>query len=271
MTKTIAIETPFGDELVEELHLPNAPLARVLCQLRYPKMPEVTRDPGVPPLRERLKTRYPILREDRAFALVVTSAGVASQPDQGELLWRLVDQDNVWTVTVSDSFIALETSNYVDRADYFDRLDEVVKAVAETYEPILYDRLGIRYVNRLQGEKELASLHRYVNPALLAGPLTDPPPGVELSHSLSQFVYQFSDAGLTVQWGVLPAGASLDPSLPAATNRSWTLDIDVFSPQGDTFSPPAIGQRARQFSERAYRFFRWATTADFLKEVGGLS
>jgi uncharacterized protein (TIGR04255 family) len=264
------IDDPFEDDTIEELHLPDAPLVRVLSQIRFPKMPEITSDPGIAPLRARLKHRYPILREDRGFALVVSGAGVTSQSDSPETLWRLVDQDDIWRVTTSDTFVALETSKYSSRTDFFDRFDEIVKAVADLYEPILFDRLGVRYVDRMEGDEALSSLTRYVNPALLCGPLLEPPPGVILQHSLSQALYQFPDANLQARWGVLPGGMTIEPSIPAAQARSWILDLDVFSQGTGAFDPVAISPLARRFSERAYRFFRWATTPEFLKEVGGL-
>ena len=68
--------------------------------------------------------------------------------------------------SVSDSFVALETSKYDSRDDFVERLTEVAQAMAELYEPVLFDRLGVRYVNRLEGDT-VASVARDVDPALL--------------------------------------------------------------------------------------------------------
>jgi uncharacterized protein (TIGR04255 family) len=263
----LSLDNPFLDGPIDEVLLANAPLVQVLSQIRFPKIPELLSEPNLAPFRSRLKSIYPVFRQDKAFGLVVTDAGISTQ-HQGEVIWRLHNREDTWKVSVSDSFVALETSRYTTRDEFFERLDEVVRVIAELYEPVLCDRLGIRYINRLEGDR-LEALPRYVQPALMAGPLSDPPDGVQLVHSITQSLYQFSDCLLQTRWGFLPPGATLDPTLVPAVGTSWMLDLDVFSSGPDDFDPDRIATLGRRYAERAYRFFRWAVTPTLIDDMGG--
>jgi uncharacterized protein (TIGR04255 family) len=74
--------------------------------------------------------------------------------------------------------------------------------------------------------------------------------------------------GLQARWGALQPGVVLDPSLPAASEPSWVLDLDAFQQEALAFDPEGLAGRVRAMSERAYRFFRWSVTDAFLTRFG---
>lgn len=263
------VENPFTGDAIPEVRLERAPLVRVVAQIRFPKIPELANESGASQLRARLNGRYPVIRDEKTFGVVITSEGITTQ-EQGERLWRLHDKPDEWRVSISDSFVALDTSKYESRDDFFGRLDEVVFAIAELYEPVLYDRLGVRYVDRLEGD-DLADLKRFVRPELHGGYLGRPPNGAIANHVITQAQYTVEDAGINARWGLLPPNFIIDPTVPPTSAPSWVLDLDVFSPGAGDFDPHAIGQLARSYADRAYRFFRWGVTNDFLNHTGGVA
>jgi len=136
--------------------------------------------------------------------------------------------------------------------------------------PIIFDRFGLRYVNRLPGTNtdELRRLVNHEALGLIASHAFAE--GIELRHAFSESRFELKDRGiLLARWGYLPPNVSLDPSLEPATETSWLLDLDM-SVNGPTeFAPDRIIALARDFHEVIYRFFRWATTDELLAARGG--
>lgn len=261
------VASPFGIEPVEEVHLPRAPLVRVIAQLRFPREPKLGTEDGAALLRDALAGAYPILRDEQEIRVVITQQGAVEQP--GSTLWRLQNRDASWQVTVSDSFVALDTSAYSTREDFCSKLEDVLAAISDIAAPLVYDRFGLRYVDRLTGPALMRRLPQLVRAELLGGWAVERPEGVQLVHSLSESLYRFDGAQLLARSGILPPGVVLEPTVAAVDELSWILDIDAATTEGADFDPAALGQLARGLADRAYRFFRWAVTEEFLREHGG--
>jgi uncharacterized protein (TIGR04255 family) len=145
----------------------------------------------------------------------------------------------------------------------------------EVARPPRTERIGVRFINRVE-EPDLPLLPSLVQAPMLAGlavPTSEH--GVTVAHTLSEALYQLpSDRpalldALQARWGQLPGGATLDPTLPALDMPSWVLDIDSSRAGAAEFTAEEISKVAEQLARRAYRFFRWAVTLDFLKHFGG--
>jgi uncharacterized protein (TIGR04255 family) len=89
-------------------------------------------------------------------------------------------------------------------------------------------------------------------------------------HAFSDSSFRVGDDVLVARWGLLPARATLDPSVMDAIGEpSWLLDLDMVSQRPLAFDPDALGDMARAFATRIYTFFRWAVTDEFLRRYGG--
>lgn len=256
---------PFEGE-VAEVSLPDAPLAKVLAQLRYPR-PLDFEEASVELVRKALGSRYPVNREAKAMAILLTPDGV-SQQQSPDTNWVFEDVRGNWKITLADKAIALETTAYTSRTDFCERLSEIIHVVGETLRPPVFDRLGIRYINRLEGAEIVDDLESLVQPVALAG-LIVPHDGVQLVHSLCDSLFIDGTTHLQVRWGWLPAGTGIDQTVPAPSVPYWLLDIDSFTGNGGPFEAGVLDGYARNLAERAHRFFRWAVTDKFLKRFGG--
>ena len=252
---------------VTEVALPSAPLAKVLAQLRYPRPLDFDDSKSVEPVRRALAGRYPVGRETKANSIIIGPAGV-SQQATSETNWILEDLDSSWRVTIADKFITIETNSYTSRDDFTSRLGEIIDILAETIKPPIYDRLGIRYINRLEGHDILQELPQLVQPVALAG-LAVPHEGIEVQHSLCDNIFIDGNAHLQARWGWLPQGAMIDPTIPPPAVPYWTLDLDSFTGKGGPFEVIQLKESMQDLAERAHRFFRWIVTDEFLKRFGG--
>ena len=261
----VAIDDPLVSPPPAEVPLANAPLVRVIAQVRFPLVVAVEQREFIAPFQEAVRARYPVLRQEQTQGVLLSPAGVAPVPAQ--TAWRFSDVEGHWRVSLTPDFLALETTSYTSRSDFLSRLREIVAALDEQVEPKLVDRLGLRYVDRIVGEavNEIAKL---VRPEVrgIAGTAA----GSHALHALSESMFAVDGARVLARWGRLPAGATVDPAAIEPTNElSWILDLDMFSASPVPFSVDRVVQDATRFAERIYTFFRWAVTNDFLRRYGG--
>jgi uncharacterized protein (TIGR04255 family) len=261
-----AAVSPFTGD-VPEIPLPRAPLAKVLAQIRYPRPLDFQGEESVEPLGRLLASRYPVGRKVQATAIMITPNGVTEQPSQ-DINWTFQDVQEEWKITVSNQSMSLEADKYTSRDDFCTRFNEAIAALAEVMHPPVYDRLGVRYINRLEGEDFLTDLDNLVQPVAQAG-LVVPHSGVEVQHTLCDTIFVDGNTHLQVRWGWLPAGATIDPTVAAPKAPYWLLDIDSFTGKGGPFKVDSLQQLTRDLAIRAHRLFRWVVTDEFITRFGG--
>lgn len=259
------IDDPIAAPSPVEIPLGNAPLVRVIAQLRFPLVIGIEQRDFIAPFQEAISSKYPVLRQEQTQGVVVSPTGVAQVPAQ--TAWRFADVEGQWRASLTQGFVALETTAYPGRADFLARLSEIVTALDKYIEPKLVDRLGLRYIDRISGEavKDVAQL---VRSELLgiAGTLDS----AHVVHAISESLIAFDGAHLLARWGHLPGGTTIDPAaMEPIEVPSWILDIDMFSGESRPFSVDRVMNDAKRFAERIYTFFRWAVTEDFLRRYGG--
>jgi uncharacterized protein (TIGR04255 family) len=250
---------------VDEVRLYRAPLAKVLMQVQYSRTPELVTD-GAEALVAEALARYPVRRRQIIAAPNVVVNGqhvqLPGNVTPGVAL-SFSDPKSTWQVSVTETAVALETTDYGTRDDFCARADEIFAAIASVTLPPVVDRVGIRYIDRLTGDA-LGKVPMYVMPELsaLVGHLNPP---LALHHSITESEIEI-DAGerMLVRSGLLPPGSAFDPALPVVPEQSWVLDMDVFTTQaGFPFDPEELTRRLRRYAETVYAFFRFATTEAF--------
>ena len=252
----------FTLEPVPEIHLARAPLEKVLTQVQFSLTPELVSDEGEQRLAAAL-ARYPVRRRGQSVNVMINPA-TASIENKSVTTRIFADPSQSWVVTIMETAVGVETTAYDSRDDFCDRAREVFEAVAAVAAPPVVDRLGVRYIDRVRDSAALEHLDDYVNPRLriLDGVVTSP---LVVEHSISDTMIRIADdEGLKVRSGILPGAAAFDPVLPPILERSWVLDLDIFTLAGGfAFDPSALDARVRRYSEHIYSFFRWATTNEF--------
>ncbi|MGC4154823.1 MAG: TIGR04255 family protein [Propionicimonas sp.] len=261
---------PFGAEVVEEIPLSRAPLALVLAQIRFPVPTVLVSPTAASELAGRFADDYPAFDEQSEFSLLVGPGGVQERPTS-QPIWKFTSEDDRWNLSIARTQVTLLTEDYTSREEFLTRFESAWAIFAGYARPHRVDRSGFRYVNQLTESNRVAPLDELIRPALMAGDAVPRASGAELSFSMNQAEFALpGEGGLTARWGSVPTGFVVDPSIQPTTERSWMLDLDAFGGPR-----PLRGFDARtqigELAERAYRFFRWATTDRFIKEFGGAS
>jgi uncharacterized protein (TIGR04255 family) len=264
-------DLPFGPESPEEILLPDNQLVEVIAQIRFPVVASIARQDFLGPFQERIRSEYPILRQQFETGLVITPDGVAAQRESSAI-WRLTNPEGSWTVSVAPGFVALQTTAYERRADFFVRLGRVLSAFEEEVKPGLFDRLGVRYVNRLVGEPWLKDLTRYIRKeALGLAQLNYANDQAVMSQYVAFAQFLIGEAALLVRTAYLPPNATVDPSVEAISDPSWLLDLDMSTTPSapGKFDSARLTALGEEHAANIYRFFRWAVTPEMIKRAGG--
>ena len=261
------IDVPFGPP-IPSVPLPRSPLSFVVARVRFPVVASINDPAFIGPFQERIRGTYGDLRRETETQVLVGPSGAQAQ--QAGIVWRFTDDASGWEVALAPEFLALATHSYTNRTDFMGRLGSLLEALDAWLDPRKVRRLGVRYIDRID-EKHLDSIARLIRPEVL-GPLTvRSVPDVELQHTLTDCQYQFADeTALRARWGLLPPKATFDPAIDPLDTRSWVLDLDA-SHGERPFETIAIQEQVQILSDRIYRYFRWATTDDFLTTFGAES
>ena len=260
---------PIDDPLLAppppEVPLANPPLIRVLCQLRFPMVAAVEKRDFIAGFQEAIRPNYPVLRQEQTHGISFGPDGTAPLPSSS--VWRFADVDGVWRLSLASTFLSLETTKYISKADFLARLSEAVRALEEQIQPKLVDRLGVRFIDRLVGGA-VARIGALVRPEVLG--LVATPAAAHALHSVAETLFATPEVKLLARWGRLPPNVSIDlTSIEPIAEESWILDLDAFADQPVPFSAARVADDVERFCDRIYTFFRWAVTDDFLRHFGG--
>ncbi|MDK1494074.1 TIGR04255 family protein [Sinorhizobium sp. 7-81] len=261
---TYNVVDPLFSEELPEIPLANAPLARVLAQVRFPEIQSVQDKSFVAPFQERIRKLYPRTMTDTLNGFLVGSPHLVSTN-----IWRYLDADG-WRVSLSDSFMSLETTKYTSRKDFTSRFLFLLQQLAETVGPTHTNRIGIRYVDQvLLDESESMS-----------GMLRKEMIGVKdifgkTHHMISELEGASKEGGVLVRWGHMPAMASHDPDIMIPIDKpSWFLDVDsykIHESETVAFNPEEVADLTYSLATRAYTIFRWSVTDQFLDRYGRIA
>ncbi len=256
---------PLTAQAPAEVPLGNAPLARVIAQVRFPKQLSIESRDSVAAFQRSVGGAYPVLREEASQGVLLGKGG--AQATKAQTSWRFADVAQEWKLSLAPDFLSLDTTRYQSRSDFLARLRAALDALEKHVGPKLVDRFGIRYIDRITGDA-LSDITRMVRPELCG--LIGTPSGAHASHALTETMFTLNTEQLRARWALLPENTTHDPgTLEAVSEISWVLDLDMFRHAPRSFSVDSVMADAERFAERIYTFFRWAVTDDFLRRYRG--
>jgi uncharacterized protein (TIGR04255 family) len=254
---------PLGGEPPEEVPLPQAPLVRVVAQIRFPPILAIGTPQRVADFQETIRSVYPILREERVPQLMFPAPGAVPSIG-GALIWRFHDQEPRWRwrASLAIDYLALETRNYTSREDFMSRLRVVVSALEKSFNPREAQRLGVRYIDRLAGEG-YDRVTDFFRSAVLGITQTELRPAAQ--QIVMQAVLDTEEGQILARWGQLPAKVTVEPDIDMIDAPSWILDLDMFTPSAQKFETDELLAKAERFAKRIYSVFRWMVNDEFLR------
>lgn len=259
---------PFTGDVERKIRLKDAPLALVLCQLRWPDLNHLQGDiTDIAHAFGSTLDDYPVMSNIHEVAYTITPEGVTQALGEKIFQWQSID--GVWHVSLSRRFASFYCTSYTSYPVFAARLKVIVEAIERHVKIPLIERIGVRYVNRITDPRLVDNLLEYVRPEVLGySSLAVASGGVRLVTSANQARYEVDDAALQVRSGVVPAGETVDAAVTPVQEISWVLDLDAASEKITPFDVPTVLATAGRLSDFAYDFFKHVSTEGFLKEFG---
>lgn len=124
-------------------------LLDVVCQLRFPTILSI--EAKVPAdFQEKIRGSFPRYSNQKEFLQpkVTGQPGAMKVVEQPAVTnYQFLSADGTWKVNLTKDFIALATPNYVRWEEFAAKLDQVLAAFIEIYNPAFFERVGLRYIN----------------------------------------------------------------------------------------------------------------------------
>lgn len=260
-------ENPLIGPAPKEIFLPDAPLVRVIAQVRFSSILAVQNSEHIAPFQEAIRSVYPVLEQEHVPSLLVSPDGVAA--GQEAVAWRFSSLDCAWRASLTQEFIALEATAYENRSGFMERMEFLLAAVKEHLDPTVVQRVGLRYIAQVVGEP-LNNITDMITPALLGIAVTPLFEDVRNLLSEAQMEAREENGELRLRWGQLEAGAMYDPNaVVPIKQRSWILDYDMSRSKQVSFEVDVLVDDLNRFANRLYKVFRWSVTDRFLECYGG--
>lgn len=237
----------FNFPSIADVHLENAPLAEVVCQVRFPPILRIANEQPAE-FQERIRAHFPQTAAEQSLLVKVSLTSPPTALDAQPTIYRFSTPDGDMVASLGVDFYALSTEHYTHWKDFAELLDLVQRSAREVYRLPFSTRIGLRYVNRLtpkavglSGKADALNMVRPEMTALLSvGPLSDS------NEMLAQVVLADGGERLTIRVGF---GIGKDDSFVL-------LDFDRFAegqlPLDD------LNDRCQQYHDTIYNAFRWS-------------
>jgi len=154
----------------EDVRLQRAPLAEVICQVRFPPILRIASEQPAA-FQERVRERFPQLAVEQGVVVHMEPLGTMPPSAKPEpRIFRFKSPDGNTGVSLQLNFYALSTISYTHWRDFLELLRLVNQAACEVYDIPYAVRVGLRYINHLTlentGANNVAELWEILRPEL---------------------------------------------------------------------------------------------------------
>jgi uncharacterized protein (TIGR04255 family) len=240
----------------------NNLLDNVICQVRFPMILKIESEvPSV--FQEQINSRYPNGSVNQEIALDIQFGNRPSNPSEDiqQLPKNIVknyefaSEDNKWKVNLTRNFLSLSTNKYTRWGEFKPRFEYVLNALVEVYKPVIFTRIGLRYVDVIIRSK----LHMddfdwvvLINPKIL-GILSSPEMKANVKDVQTRFVMGIDGSDSAVR---VTAGTVKSAENPQET--CFIIDSDYYELKN--MKKDEVMAKLDFFNSRAFGLFRWCIT-----------
>lgn len=228
--------------------LRKAPIIYTLCQVKFPTVGTID--------EARAEAMHGPLRSDYPYRIPqeTTEITVAMGPDMPTPVvrrgWQLLDRRKISGFSLDSTSLIYRTASYTDFEHFVAETMRGVKGMLESLKPAVIERIGLRFVDLIEGQED-GDLNKFIEAPLFG--FTPKVEGFE-PQATQQFVRGKTPEGLLLlrysrakHAAALPADladvALAEMRAPRNDRESVIIDIDHFRDNADLDPDPAQIQR----------------------------
>ncbi len=236
---------------------PNAPLALVVAEVRYPPVSDgALAMPVYRRIRNLLGSGWVIHNAtEQTFEAGVDADGPRASL-RSEKYSRITSRQRTRIITAKPSNFTVEVVDYSGFPDFRDLLVRAGQAVENVLHPEGVVRVGLRYINEISVPDQVPDWGAWLHPSLIA---PEPPRELTLTEWTGTARYQMaSDRFLVLRYGP-SVGPVVSPEGPLRRSRLpegpiFVLDFDSFWQPDDI--PEFTSERIGKVADRLHRPLR---------------
>lgn len=226
------------------------PLEQVICQLRFPTILRVEAQAPAE-FQDAIRRDFPIY-EAKTSANVKVSKVLGLQLNLSTTEHQFKSEDETYVVSLAKDFVALTCTAYTKWEEFRGFLQQATEALENFYEPSLYTRLGLRYVDVISKSKlglDDANWTDLLQPYILGELVRE-----EIQDSILGLTHVL-EVDLKETEGRVRVVHGLEKR---EDETVYKIDADLFVEE-KTEKDNAFAQ-LKEFNRRAARLFRWCIT-----------
>jgi uncharacterized protein (TIGR04255 family) len=229
--------------------LRNPPIIYALCQVKFPTVGPIE-EARAEAIHATVRSDYPYRVPQETTEFSVAIGGASSPSPAVRRSWVLLDRRKASGFILDSTSLVYRTTAYADFAHFVAETMRGVKAMLESLKPAVFERIGLRFVDLIEGHHPV-DLHKFIEP-----PLYGFTPHVEgfAPQATQQFVRGQTPEGiLLLRYSRAKHGAALPPDLfdasltgmrtPSSDRESVIIDIDHFRDNADLDPDPTQVQQ----------------------------
>jgi uncharacterized protein (TIGR04255 family) len=244
--------------------LERSPLDVVVCQLQYEHNLAVADAKTARAIHDALGGRhgdFPRVEQIQTQTVSVgigPSPSVSTSPSAG---WRFTNADRTWVLTIVPEHVSVETASYTNWESFASMLGTVLGAIAEHVDPAFENRLGLRYIDLIKGDRVVTpqGWSEIIDSRLL-GPVLQPGLGTAIRAAQQQLVLELDDQGTI---------CAFRHGLVASTDEApaYVLDYDFYREGSRGFDVGDVLATAARFNTFALQLFQASITPEYLESL----
>jgi len=239
-----------------------------ICQVRFEQQTNIGAGATALAFREKLGGAdgpYAKVEEAEGAHRLVMGLGPGAPISETTRMngWNLATVDEAWSLALLPNNMGLQTNRYAGWDGFCSRLKSALDALADVVSPSFEQRLGLRFVDRIQGANLKVQSPQgwkpYVTPQFL-GPVLVPGLGAAVQAAQQQLLIDAGDdTTCNLKHGPTPPNED--------GSYDYLIDCDLYREGGRSFDAGAIVSVVNTFRAKADSLFQAAVTPVLLDRL----
>ena len=135
---------------------PNAPLAFVTCEIRFPLAPRLANDESFEALAETFAGTFPIPEQEKNYTITIHPDGEPAIESNAVPRFRFLNKARTMSIVATQNSLAVETTDYDEWDSFKVTILRAIEAVASLAKITGVERVGLRYIDEVRVPENIA-------------------------------------------------------------------------------------------------------------------